>query len=236
MTTTTNFEELRDAEVLRVGTWNGTPITEADLADMVAAFSRAGFTPPIKIGHGEESDAPAYGWVKNLRKAGDKLLADLVDMPQELHDRIKARRYDTISSEIYQNLKRNGETFRRALKAVAILGAQIPAVSGLKPLREHFEQVHTFSQIIHCEVTTMQSIRGTPYIIWQPDAAFIALSENAPLQARRPRTQCYASASKASMSVDAKARELEAKGMPYRDAVRQVLRDDPQLAKEYDGL
>jgi hypothetical protein len=231
------FEELRDAEVLRVGTWNGVPISEADLTDMVAAFSRVGFIPPLKLGHGEDSNAPAYGWVKNLRKRGDKLLADLVDIPKDTFELIKARRFDTLSAEVYKGLRRNGEFFKTALRAVAILGAQIPAVSGLKPLREHFEQVHTFEQLIHCEGTTMNTfIRGTPYSIWKPDAAFIALSESAPLAARRPKTQCYAQASKASVRVDARAKALEAKGMPYRDAVHAVLRDDPQLAKEYSGL
>ena len=58
------------------------------------------------------------------------------DLPDKLAAGIKDHRFDSVSPEIFFNLTRNGEKFRRALKAVALLGAEIPAVAGLKPLRE----------------------------------------------------------------------------------------------------
>ena len=57
-----------------------------------------------------------------------------------MHDSVvkamRARAYDRFSSEIYFNLKRGGKTFRRALKAVALLGSEVPAVAGLTPLHK----------------------------------------------------------------------------------------------------
>ena len=130
--------ELSGVEIFRAGTWNGDKYTEQDLDDMVAAFENVGYRPPLKMGHAEKSGAPAYGWIKAIRKVGDKLVADFMDLPKKVHDAIKERRFDTVSAEIFWNFKRAGRVFRRALKAVALLGAEIPGVAGLKPLRDSF--------------------------------------------------------------------------------------------------
>lgn len=130
--------ELKNVEIFATGTWNGDKFTERDLDDIVAAFTKQGYRPPVKIGHKESSGDKAYGWVKSLRKVGNKLVADFMDLPKDLYEGIKSRAFDSVSSEIFFNLKRGESVFRRALKAVAILGAEIPAVAGLKPLRASF--------------------------------------------------------------------------------------------------
>lgn len=128
--------ELRDVEIFRAGIWNGDKYTVRDLDDMIAAAPDVGFRAPIKLGHAENSGDRAFGWVENLRRHGDRLVADFKDIPEKVFEVIKDRGFDTVSAEIFWNLKRGGKTFRRALKAVALLGAEIPAVSDLKPLRD----------------------------------------------------------------------------------------------------
>lgn len=130
---------LSGVEIFRAGTWNGDKYSTDDLDEMVRAFGKTGFRPPVKLGHRERSGEPAMGWVANLRRVGEKLVADLEDIPKRVFKAIKDRKFDSVSSEIFWNLKRNGKTFKRALKAVAILGAEIPAVADLKPLRESFD-------------------------------------------------------------------------------------------------
>ena len=129
---------IKDVEVFSVGKHKGDTYTEADLDAMVTAFATQGFTPPLKLGHTGEVGAPAVGWVENLRREGRKLIADFVNLPQAVYDAVKGRLYDRVSSEIYWNLEAGGKKFRRALKAVALLGAEIPAVTGLKPLHQMF--------------------------------------------------------------------------------------------------
>jgi hypothetical protein len=129
------LHEIRGVEIFRAGTWNGDDYSIEDLDEIVDAFGKVGFTPPIKLGHDEPPGTMAFGWVKSLRRIGDRLIADFMDVPAEVFGLIKRRAFDTVSSEIYWNLKRGAKTFRRALRAVALLGAQIPAVAGLKPLR-----------------------------------------------------------------------------------------------------
>lgn len=134
------YGELRDVEIFRSGVWNGDRYTDADLDDIVRAFDRVGFKPPLKLGHAEKSGSPAAGWIQSIKRVGSKLVADITDIPDQVFNAIKDKRFGPVSSEIFWNLKRGGETFRRALKAVAILGSEIPAVSNLKPLYDSFCQ------------------------------------------------------------------------------------------------
>lgn len=128
---------IKGVEIFAVGTHNGDTYTEADLDAMVAAHRELDFRPAVKVGHTKDKPgAPAYGWVANLRRAGTKLLADFTDLHDSVVDAIRQKQYDNVSSEIYFNLKRGGKTFHRALKAVALLGAEVPAVANLVPLHK----------------------------------------------------------------------------------------------------
>jgi hypothetical protein len=127
--------DIANVEIFRVGRWNSDDYSVQDLDDMVRNFPLVGFQVPLKIGHAEKSGGRAYGWVRNLRRVGDKLIADFTDIGSDLFRVIKQRGYDQVSSEIFWNLERNGRKFRRVLRAVALLGAEVPGVSGLAPLR-----------------------------------------------------------------------------------------------------
>lgn len=137
--------DIKNVTVFKTGTYNGETYTEADLDAMMEAYGRVGYTPPIKRGHKDEPGAPALGWAENLRKVGTSLIADLTAIPKSIRDAIKARRYDYLSPEVYINLKRNGQTFPKALKAIALLGADIPAVPQ-SPLHSYLSQVMMSAQ------------------------------------------------------------------------------------------
>lgn len=127
---------LRNVQIFRSGHWNGRKFTSRDLDDILAAFDPSDWRPPVKLGHDDDPKAPAYGWVATLDRVGDVLVADLEGVDPGLIEQIRAGRYDTVSVELFANLKRGGRRLPLALKAVAILGAHPPAVGGLKPLRE----------------------------------------------------------------------------------------------------
>jgi len=146
---------IKGVEIFKTGTHNGDVYTEKDLDDMVEAFGVLDYRPAIKIGHSKDTPgAPAYGWVQNVTRDGDKLRADFTDMHDSVVEAIRNKNYDRCSSEIYFNLKRGGKDYRRALKAVALLGAEVPAVAGLTPLHkmefaaEGFERVGTLEQAL----------------------------------------------------------------------------------------
>ena len=125
---------INGVEIFATGNWNGDEFSSDDLDAMIEAFPVVGFQVPLKLGHDDTSGAPAYGWVSAIRRKGDKLVADFTDIGPDLYAAIKSRRYDAVSAEIFFNLHRNGMSYRRVLKAVALLGAEIPAVSYLAPI------------------------------------------------------------------------------------------------------
>lgn len=138
-----------DIEVFASGKWNGDTYTDDDLDTMVKAFSdlQGEIKPPVKLGHNDsqmkeilKDGQPALGWVSRLRKAGSKLIATVTQVPDLVYQAIKAGRYKRVSSEIYWNYKKGGSTYNKVLAGVALLGADIPAVSTLADLEAYLAQ------------------------------------------------------------------------------------------------
>lgn len=127
---------IRDREIFASGTHNGIKIKDEDLEDIVAAAKEMDFRPAIKMGHNEDVGAPAFGYVENIRRVANKIIADFVDLPQEIYEAIQSKRFERVSAEILLGFKRAGKTYRKVLGAIALLGAEIPGVSGLKPLHQ----------------------------------------------------------------------------------------------------
>ena len=134
-------------EIFAVGTHNGDSYSEDDLDAMVVASRELDFLPAVKLGHTNAPGAPAYGYVENLRRVGGKLLADITHLPQEIYDQVQSRKFGRVSAEVYWNLKRGGKTYHRALGAVALLGAEIPGVVGLRPLYAYTADVGTMCRV-----------------------------------------------------------------------------------------
>jgi len=130
---------IEGVEIFAAGTWNGDLYTEKDLDAMVDAFEKTRKTikPFLKLGHNEKQTIlakdglPAAGWVENLRKVGNKLVCDFVGVPKAIYELIRAQAYRKVSAEIFWNFALDGEKYPYLLKAVALLGADTPAVASL---------------------------------------------------------------------------------------------------------
>lgn len=137
--------EIKGCPIFQVGTWNGDVYSEADLDHMVAAFNQVGFQPPMKLGH-DESQAlakndgmPAIGWVTNLRRTGAQLYCDIRDLPKKVYEAIKRKNYNRVSAEVYWDYSCNGRKWPRVLKALSLLGADIPAVTSIAALETLYD-------------------------------------------------------------------------------------------------
>lgn len=139
---------IEGVEIFATGKHRGSrvvDITLDDLTEMVNSFNAlaeaGGFQPIVKLGHdeaqkffGQRKGIPALGFVEKLRIEGSKLLADLTNVPDLLFDLIKNRRFNSVSIEMFPQTEFNGKQFKNVLTAVALLGAELPAVKGLKDL------------------------------------------------------------------------------------------------------
>lgn len=101
----------------------------------------------------ERSDLPKTGDVTNLRVIGDplmrtcghylakvgcpkceqnaRMLADFLNVAPAIADIINRRAFDRVSSEIYNPLVYDGKDYGICLRAVSLLGGELPAVKGL---------------------------------------------------------------------------------------------------------
>lgn len=134
--------DLKGVELFRTGRWNNIKnFTVDDLDAMAESFAelRMSGRVPLKMGHNDEQPftdgKPALGWVERLWRDGEVLKGDFTSMPRVVYDAIKAGNYKFVSVELLRDVVYNGSEFPWVLSAVALLGADIPAVSGLKDLQ-----------------------------------------------------------------------------------------------------
>ncbi len=108
--------------------------TEADLMACAACYDPAKHEAPLVLGH-PTAAAPAYGWVKSLSFAEGSLLAEPDQIEVAFAEAVEAGRYKKISASFYlPNSSSNPVPGSYYLRHVGFLGAQVPAVKGLKPI------------------------------------------------------------------------------------------------------
>lgn len=113
---------------------NGTTIvfTEADLAATANAYDPSVHEAPLVIGHPEQED-PAYGWISHLAAQAGGLYATPSQVNADFAEMVKAGAYKKVSASFYPPDHPNNPTPGvYALRHVGFLGAQPPAVKGLK--------------------------------------------------------------------------------------------------------
>jgi hypothetical protein len=123
--------------VLAPGTWPGQhgtiTLSSEDLRTIAATYDPSVHEAPVVIGH-PITDDPAWGWVHSLEVRPDGLWANAGLQP-ELSDLVHRQMYRKISVSLYPpHAGSNPMPGRYYLKHVGFLGAQAPAVKGLKPI------------------------------------------------------------------------------------------------------
>lgn len=135
--------DLKGVELFRTGRWNDIKnFTRGDLTAMAASFAELKLAGrvPLKLGHNEEQPLtdgqPALGWLDRLWLDDDDVLrGDFTQMPKIVYDAVKNGLYNFVSVELLRDVAYQGSEYPWVLSAVALLGADIPAVSGLKGLQ-----------------------------------------------------------------------------------------------------
>ena len=117
--------------IARTGTWTdsqGTPrtFTSADFDAIVRNYDPQQEEAPLVIGH-PETDSPAYGWVRALRRTGADLFAQLAQVPETVREAVHSGSYRYVSMALHPGGKR--------LRHVGLLGGVPPAIKGLGPVQ-----------------------------------------------------------------------------------------------------
>jgi hypothetical protein len=142
--------DMAGLEIFQTGDWNGDTYTEKDLDEIVQAFSKtkSRLKPYVKLGHSDKQELlksdelPAAGWISNLYRMGNKLIADVIDMPKKIYELIKRKAYKRISSELFVDIPVDGKVFPLALKGIALLGGETPAINTLDDVLALYNNQH----------------------------------------------------------------------------------------------
>ena len=113
---------------------NGAAITfsAADLEATARAYDPAKHEAPLVVGH-PTHDAPAYGWVKSLALAEGALAAQPDQVDPAFAEMVGEGRFKKISASFYApDAPANPVSGVYYLRHVGFLGAQPPAVKGLR--------------------------------------------------------------------------------------------------------
>jgi phosphopantetheine adenylyltransferase len=106
--------------------------SEADLQAAVAAYDPAVHEAPIVIGHPKEN-GPAWGWVKSLSYADGTISAEPIQVDEDFAEMVVKGRFKKRSASFYTpDAPNNPKPGTYYLRHVGFLGAQPPAVKGLK--------------------------------------------------------------------------------------------------------
>ena len=106
--------------------------TSGDLKQVASSYNAELHEAPIRIGHEDNDKVPSWGWVKQVKMKGQDLYAE-VEFSPLMEDYVKNGLYRKVSASFYSpESKINPEPGNWSLRHVAMLGAQPPAVKGLK--------------------------------------------------------------------------------------------------------
>lgn len=107
---------------------NPRALDAAFFEQVVQSYDAGTHEAPLVIGHPAEN-APAFGWVSALKYADGSLWAKFADTDDEFEGMVEAGKFKKRSASFYLSAKGPG------LRHVGFLGAQPPAVKGLRNIQ-----------------------------------------------------------------------------------------------------
>lgn len=114
------------------GRGNSAEENQKMVEDTIVAINTSNHKIPLKLGHYDDEQW-SKGWVANIRKIGSKIVADFLNIPDEIGKKIKDGYLPSKSIEIVQGFKTaTGKILNKIIDAVALLGTEKPAIPWLR--------------------------------------------------------------------------------------------------------
>lgn len=145
---------LKDEEILQTGKYKGFEFTKEKLKEIFDNFYKLKeeVKPTIKLGHGEQdilgrSGFPAAGYITDLKLSedGERLYANLQDVPKEVKELIDAKAYNRKSAEVILSYKdpNKPENKGTVLCGLALLGEEMPEIKTLEDIKKMYYSDNT---------------------------------------------------------------------------------------------
>lgn len=173
--------------------------SEADLDGMASSYRPALKEAPLCVGHPKDN-LPAYGWVKSVqRNAQGVLTISTHSVEPQFAEMVEARRFPKRSASFYPPQAPNNPTPGKwYLRHVAFLGAQPPAIAGLKDIQ--FSEDDAGGVVSFSEVDPVQPSNQEP--LSMTEAEIKAMQEQLAAE-KEARAKAEADAQAANQKVQA---------------------------------
>ena len=110
-------------------------ITPEVLDGLAANYNPQTHEAPLVLGH-PKHNAPAFGWIRSLRRQGNLLTAELDQLHDKVAEWIDKGAYKKLSASLYQpNSPANPAPGQYSLRHIGLLGAEPPAIKGLPAIQ-----------------------------------------------------------------------------------------------------
>ena len=133
--------DLKDVEIFSTGVWEGTGskpggdnITTDYLDSIVDSYNKIGdkVKPRMRLTHdGKRSEGitgvASIGWLKNIRRKGDKLITDILEVPKKIKDLIDVKAIGRFSPGVWRKMNYNGTDYNNVLDHLSLEGGTIVA-------------------------------------------------------------------------------------------------------------
>lgn len=154
----------RKLQIFKPGTFTAMSggsfsFSDADLEGIAERYDPELSPAPIVVGH-PKTDDPAFGWVKGLSFADGHLVADAGEVAPELDEMVAQGHFKKLSASFFsEGAPANPTPGQKCLRHVGLLGAQAPAVPGLKAITEEaFSEGDVISLEFSVEGMALRSI------------------------------------------------------------------------------
>ena len=192
--------------------------SEADVDGMAASYNPALREAPLTVGHPKDN-LPAYGWVKAVsRNAAGVLAITPHNVEPQFAEMVADKRFPKRSASFYPPQAPNNPTPGKwYLRHVAFLGAQPPAIAGLKDIQFSEDDAGgavSFSEPVTAEPSTQEPDDMSKELQAQLDAANTQLA--AEKSAREKAEAAAAEAKKKADTAQAEAASFAEKARADR--------------------
>lgn len=184
--------------------------TQADLDAIAAGYDPALHEAPLTVGH-PQHDRPAYGWVAGVQAGGGRLSITPRDAEPQFAEMVIQRRFPKRSAAFYPpEHPKNPTPGRWYLRHVGFLGAQPPAVPGLKEITAQFAD-DAAGTVCFSEADTVGGPQPTQEhrIMTEEEKAALARAEKAEGEAKAAAERAATAEAKAKAASDQLAQFAE---------------------------